>query len=333
MKRLVAALIVFVAVAAPVLAQQPSPASRPRRVDARSTAPPRAADGHPSFEGVWRFSTVTPLQRPAELADKARFASPEEAAAYAKRAALNLDRPPTKGDPGAYNQFWIDAGDSVTKSLRTALIVDPPDGRIPPLTPEGEKRLEAMRAGQKRIAGPEDFTTYERCILGFNAGPPIVPGPYNNMLQILQTSDHVVLLTEMVHDARLIPVKAASSSANSAAAISQWRGQSIGHWDGDTLVIESRHFRAEGTGTISFRPATDANLKLTERLRRVDRDTLEYSFTIDDSTVWTKPWTALVEMVRTDEQIYEYACHEGNTAMTGMLGGARAAERSGQTAR
>ena len=288
----------------------------------------RGVGGHPDLQGVWNFATVTPLQRPPELAGKERFATDEEAAAYAKRAALNLDRPPAAGDPGAYNQFWIDAGTSVTRSRRTSLIVDPPDGRIPPLTTEGQKRLAATLEGVKRSAGPEDRSLYERCLLGFNAGPPIIPGPYNNMLQIFQTSDHIVLLTEMVHDARLIPVQ-----ATARVGIPQWRGNSVGRWEGDTFVIESRSFRADGTATISFRPATDGNLKLTERLRRLDADTLEYQFTIDDPTVWTRPWTGIVEMIRTDDQIYEFACHEGNHAMTGMLGGARAAEQPAPPAR
>ena len=294
---------------------------------------PPAPLAHPDFQGNWKFSTVTPLQRPAELAGKARFETDEEAKAYAKRAALNLDRDPPPGDPGTYNQFWIDAGDSVTKSLRTSLIVDPPDGRIPPLTPEGQRRLAAGVERLKVNAGPEDRSLYERCLLGFNAGPPIIPGPYNNIMQIVQTDDYVALITEMVHDARLIPVKAVMPPG-----VPQWKGISTGRWEGDTFVIESSRFRADGTGTISFRPATDGNLKLTERLRlldrgtlALDRGTLEYQFTIDDPTVWTKPWTAIVEMIRTDEQVFEFACHEGNHAMIGMLGGARAQERAGST--
>ncbi|MGE3512410.1 MAG: hypothetical protein AB7N65_26390, partial [Vicinamibacterales bacterium] len=289
----------------------------------RAGAPP-ASRGRPDFHGNWKFSTVTPLQRPAELAGKARFESDEEAKAYAKRAALNLDRDPPPGDPGTYNQFWIDAGDSVTKSLRTSLIVDPPDGRIPALTPEAQKRLAATVERTKVNANPEDRSLYERCILGFNAGPPIIPGPYNNIMQIVQTDDYVGLITEMVHDARLVPVKGITPPG-----VPQWKGNSTGRWEGDTLVIESQHFRADGTGTISFRPATDGNLRLTERLRLLDRDTLEYQFTVDDPTVWTKPWTAIVEMSRTGEQIFEFACHEGNHAMIGMLGGARAQERAG----
>jgi hypothetical protein len=315
------------AVTVPLLAQQAG-VSRSGRPGGQPGAVPRHVSGHPDLQGVWTFSTVTPLQRPAELAEKARFASQEEADAYAKRAALNLDRPPRAGDPGAYNQFWIDAGTSVTKSLRTSLIVDPPDGRIPPLTPEGQKRLTATNQAVALSAGPEDRSLYERCILGFNAGPPVIPGPYNNMLEIFQTSDHLVLLTEMVHDARVIPMLKAAAPMG----VPQWKGNSIGRWEGDTFVIESRNFR-DGTGTISFRPATDRHLKLTERLRRVDAETLEYQFTIDDPTVWTKPWTGIVEMTRSDDRLYEFACHEGNHAMVGMLRGARATEQSSQSAR
>ena len=217
-----------------VLAQTPKTSTRP--------APARLANGQPDLQGVWNFATITPLQRPAEYAGR-EVLTAEEVAQLEDRAVRNefVDRPPPPGDPGAYNRFWIDAGTKVVATHRTSLIVDPPDGRLPPLTSNGKQRDAALDAKSKAAAGPEDLTTWDRCLLGFNAGPPIIGGGYNANVQLFQTDDHVVLLTEMVHDARILPL---DHRPPLPSHMRQWKGDSRGRWDGDTLVIESRNFQA-----------------------------------------------------------------------------------------
>jgi hypothetical protein len=240
-----------------------------------------------------------------------------------------VDRPPAAGETGAYNKFWIESGLKVVKTGRTSLIVDPPDGRVPALTPQGKARADSLEQRAKAAAGPEDMTTWDRCLLGFNAGPPMLGGGYNANVQIFQTRDYVVLLNEMVHDARIIPM-----DGRPFGTIKQWRGESRARWEGDTLVVETKNFRKEGTGTLSLRglgQSVDENLRLVERFRRFDSSTLLYEYTIDDPTVWTKPWTVSMTMDKSDQQLYEYACHEGNYAMPNMLSGARTREKNALT--
>ena len=299
--------------------------------------PLRTADGHPDISGVWDFRTVTPLERPEELADQA-FLTEEEVAAYAaERVRANnadLDRDEkkeittTRGTVNgtresrdlalAYNNFWWDRGTDVVATRRTSLVVDPPNGRIPALTAEGEARAaERLRINQRPTEGPEDRPLGERCITGFNSGPPMLPAAYNMNVQIFQTADHVVLFNEMVHNPRIIPL-----DGSDHGTIRQWTGVSRGRWDGDTLVVETKNFLRE----TSFRNST-RNLHLEERIQRVDEGTLLYSFTVTDPTTWTAPWSVELPMRLSDLPIYEYACHEGNYGMDGTLSGARAVER------
>ena len=307
------------------------PAPKTPKAPVKAVAPARLADGRPDLQGVWNFATITPLQRPKEFAGR-EVLTAEEVAKLESQAVSNefVDRPPAPGETGAYNRFWIDAGTKVIATHRTSLIVDPPDGRLPPLTPQGKERDAALDAKSKAAAGPEDLTTWDRCLLGFNAGPPINGGGYNANVQLFQTSDYVVLLTEMVHDARIIPL---DGRPPLPSHLRQWRGDSRGRWDGDTLVIESRNFQAGGTGTLSLKNgglgfSPDENLHLTERIRRLNADTLSYQYTVDDPTVWTRPWTVSLTMQKSNEPMYEYACHEGNYGMAGILSGARAAEKA-----
>jgi hypothetical protein len=295
---------------------------------ASKVTPTRLADGRPDLQGIWGFATVTPLQRPKEFADK-EILTPEEKANLEEKAVREqfVDRPPPPGNPGAYNKFWSDSGTKVVATNRTSLIVDPPDGRVPPLTPHGKAREAALEARAKIAAGPEDLTTWDRCILGFNAGPPMIGGGYNAYVQLFQTPDYLVILNEMVHDARIIPLDGRPSLPSH---VRQWRGASRGRWDGDTLVIETRNFRGEGTGTLSLRGlglSGDENLHLIERFRRLDADTLLYEYTIDDPTIWTRSWTVSMTMRKSNQLIYEYACHEGNYGLSGILAGARAQEK------
>ena len=285
------------------------------------------AQGQPDLRGVWSNATITPLERPNDLAGKATFTA-EEAAAYEKRVVdrNNVDRRSKNADTDVtlgYNDFWWDRGTKVISSRRTSLIVDPPDGRIPALTLEARKRVEQARAWTDAHAtdGPEDRSLQERCIVWSTAGPPMLPGPYNNNFQIFETRDQVVILNEMIHDARLIPLDGRPHLPNK---IRLWRGDSRGHWEGDTLVVDTTNF----SGRLSFR-GSDENLHLTERFRRVSPDTLLYEFTVDDPTAFTRPWTAQIPVTRTKGPIFEYACHEGNYAMTDILSGARAAETRG----
>ena len=295
-------------------------------------------DGHPDISGVWDFRTVTPLERPEEFADQA-FLSEEEVAAYAaervRESNADRDREERKletTDRGlvngtresrdlalAYNDFWWDRGDSVVETRRTSLVVDPPNGRIPALTEAAEARAaERLRINQRPSWGPEDRPLGERCITGFNSGPPMLPAAYNMNVQIFQTADHVVILNEMVHNARIVPL-----DGSDHGTVPMWTGVSRGRWDGDTLVVETRNFLRE----TSFRNSSE-NLHLVERFQRMSDDVLVYSFTVSDPTTWTQPWSVELPMRRSDLPIFEYACHEGNYGMDGTLTGARAVEKA-----
>ena len=289
---------------------------------------PRTAWGEPDLQGVWDFRTLTPLQRPEDLEDKA-FLTAEEAA---EREQAEVDRnielweqaPRTTeagGNVGGYNNFWMDRGTRVIETLRTSLIIDPPNGRLPELTEEGEARARINR-GSFTVEFPESYTdlnSYDRCIQGFNAGPPITPAAYNQNVQIFQTPDQLVMLTEMVHTARIIPL---DGQPHLDDRVRQWSGDSRGHWEGDTLVVETKNFAEKR----AWRGSTD-NMTLVERFRRLDADTLEYEYTVTDRDNWKAPWTVNLPMVRSDLPVFEYACHEGNYAMPNILAGARALER------
>jgi len=288
--------------------------------------PPPTASGHPDLQGTWNFSTITPLERPAEFAGK-EFLTDAEAAAYEKRTVQrnNRDTRESSADAdvaSAYNEFWWDRGvhaARVNGRVRTSLIVDPPDGKIPALTADAQRRA-AARADARRdhpADGPEDRSLGERCLL-FNAGPPMLSGPYNNFVQIHQSSDYVVILNEMIHDSRIVPL---DGRPHLPQGIRRLLGDSRGRWDGNTLVVETTNFsdktNVRGSGE---------QLRLTERFTRADAKTLLYEFTVDDPGSFVRPWTAVLPMSKTDDQIYEYACHEGNYAMTGILRGARASD-------
>ena len=282
---------------------------------------PRTADGHPDLQGVWDFRSLTPFERPESVADQDTF-SEEEAAQFTQErlALLDKDRPGEDGRiplSGGYNDFWWDYGRQLTDDLRTSLIVDPPTGRVPALTDAGQTRVAARRAALGRDAhGPEDRGAFERCILGFNAGPPMNPSAYNNNMQLFQTPDYVVILNEMVHDARIIPL---DGSSHLPDGVRQWRGDSRGRWHGETLVIETRNF----TDKTSFR-GTGPNLHLVERFTRVADDTLLYEYAVADPESFERDWSVAVPMRKNDLPVFEYACHEGNYGMLNLMVSARA---------
>ena len=272
--------------------------------------------GDPDLEGAWSFATITPLQRPREFAGRERLTD-AEVAALNEDARTRADRPPPPGDPGAYNAFWFDRGESTG---HTALIVDPPDGRIP-FTTVGRQRVAARRALLNRPAhGPEDRSPGERCVHHTKAGPPMSAGGYNNHLRLLQSPGYVVIWTEQIHDARIIPT---DGRPPIGGQIRQGMGSSRGHWGGDTLVVETTHFN----GKASCQGSTNG-LNLVERFTRVGADSLTYEYTAADPDSYARPWTASIAMTPVDGDMYEFACHEGNYGMVGILSGARADEKA-----
>ena len=307
---------------------------------AQDTGVPRTAWGAPDLQGVWDFRTLTPFERPAELQDKDVYTTEEVAEFEAERnadIAGRDDREPAD-TVGNYNQFWFDGDARSVETNRTSLVFDPPNGQLPALTTAARQRQmarEQARAGVNRhVPTPggwvEDLGSgmfAVRCILGFNSGPPMTPGAYNQNVQLFQTEDHVVLLNEMVHSSRIVPL---DGRDHVDTGIRQWMGDSRGYWDGDTLVVETRNFLRE----TSFRGGlSDANLHLTERFTRVSPGTLMYDVTVNDPTAWIQPWSYQVPMQKSDQPLYEYACHEGNYGLYNILAGTREQEAAEEAAR
>ena len=299
----------------------------------------RTAWGAPNLNGVWDFRTLTPFERPESLAGQTVF-TPEEAAQFeAERLAAFAardDQEPADG-VGNYNQFWFDRGNKVSETRQTSLVIDPPDGRLPPFSAEATARQEAQRTARDGVnrhsptpggwvedLGPGGVAV--RCILGFNSGPPMTPGGYNQNLQVFQTQDHVVLLNEMVHSSRVIPL---DGRPHLDDGLRQWMGDSRGRWEGDTLVVETTNF----LGETSFQGGvTTADLHLVERFTRVSEGTLMYQVTVNDPNAWDRPWSYQIPMVKNDQPLYEYACHEGNYGLRNILTGAVVQQAGGDGA-
>lgn len=279
----------------------------------------RLANGLPDLQGTWDFRTITPMQRPTALGEKTVL-SAEEAETFEEEENVRRDRDnftdtTTTGD---YNQFWYDRGTEILDDRRTSLIIDPADGRIPELTEATIEKRRAAGEAARLAYGVEVRPLSERCIMGFNSGPPMTPSAYNNNVQLIQTGENFLIHNEMVHNVRVVKMNASEHRE----APRKWEGDSIGHWEGDTLVVETDHFaRATSFGNSS------ANMHLTERFYMIDADTLGYEFTIEDASTWAAPWTAMFPMRRSEQPIYEYACHEGNYSMAGILGGWRKLEQ------
>ena len=284
--------------------------------------------GDPDISGIFTFRTITPLERPEALAGKSSLTA-EEAAAFeaSERTRLNRDLfDPESGAPNAgyqpraeggvlsYNEFWYERGIELTADRRTSLIVDPPDGRLP--WRAESRRARALDRLNLRNGFADHYTDRslsDRCIMGFNSGPPMSSGAYNNNVLILQIPGYVVIQNEMVHNARVIPL-----DGRPHGAVRQWAGDSRGHWERDTLVVETTNFLRETAARGSSR-----DTQLVERFRRVDPDTVLYEFTFEDDNHFTRPWTAMMPLRRTDGPLFEYACHEGNIGMHGIMAGAR----------
>ena len=358
-----AALLACLLVVWQLPAHGQAPARPGAKAPSTSAAVPRTADGHPDLQGTYDLATMTPVERPPVYGGRASISLEDarrlEAAAAARaERALRPDRgdrsaPPIGGDGstgaaggvGGYNSFWIDPGDAFTVidgQARTSIVVDPTSGRVPPLTPAARQRMSTRGnqptsdqaetsggVGLESAAGayddPERRPLAERCLLGFGStsGPPALPDYfYNNLHQIVQTKDTVMILTEMNHDARVVRM----NGTHVASSVRSWLGDSIGWWDGDTLVVETTNF----TDKTRFRGSTD-QLKVTERFSRIDAATLRYRFTVDDAGTWGSAWTGEYTWPATEDLLYEYACHEANYAMGNILRGARQRERDAKT--
>jgi hypothetical protein len=280
-------------------------AGKPLSTRAQELKIPRTAWGTPDFQGVtWNFGTMTPLERPAGM-DKPVLTD-TDATTFERQTAASR----TASTNNGYD--WWDSGAAHLDRGRTSLIVDPVDGHLPPRTPAAQRRTAISRAGT--ADGPEGFPLNARCIWWQNAGPPMLPSPYNNNVQFIQTREYVVIANENIHDARIVPL-----DGRPHGTVAQWMGDSRGRWQGDTLVVDTINFSNKTSLS-----GSDERLHLVERLTRVDADTLEYEFTVDDPTIWTRSWKVAFPMHRTADMIYEFACHEGNfRTMEGMLKVAR----------
>ena len=296
-------------------------------ISAQSDVMPRTEYGTPDFQGIYTFRTITPLNRPRELENKATL-TPEEAKEWEdyenrrQNRDLIIDSVGGAGYPPgviSYNEFWYERGIETIADRRTSLIYDPANGRMPPSNVVGRERRAAYGQMVFESAGPEGRTTVDRCLTGFNAGPPMIPGAYNNNMQIVQTKDHIVILNEMVHTARIIRL---DSEHNTKQL--KWEGDSVAHWEGDDLVIHTQHFFKD----YNYR-GMSGDAIIHERFRWVNKDTLEYDFTIDDPRSWDVTWSAKLPMRRTEDPLYEYACHEGNHGLPGILAGWRRYESMG----
>jgi len=302
----------------------PTPAPAPQQA---TWTMPRTPDGQPDLQGIWTNATITPFERPRELGAK-EFYTESEAAEVRKKAMVPADTAERGGTDAHYDftQFGLDRTQAqIAFSLRTSLIVGP-EGRVPALTPDAQARI-ASRAANARgheFDGPENRGIQERCLLWAAEGPPMLPPGYNSYLQIVQTPQYVVILQEMIHDARVIPL---DGRPHAPKGLRRWQGDSRGRWDGETLVVDTTNF----TDKTNFRGSRE-NLHVVERFTRVSDDTIRYEFTVDDPTTWVRAWSAELPLVRDKGPIYEYACHEANYGLPNNLSGARATEKAAEEA-
>jgi hypothetical protein len=321
--RLVAAATAVAWIAAAPLAAQTRTAAKPAP-GAKAWTAPKTAWGHPDLQGIWTNTTTTPLERLPEASDKQTLTD-EEREELSQKVAQRINQDlPRPGQVVPYNEFWYERG---RLNTRTSLVIDPPDGRVPAYTPDAQKRIEGMQASRKAHPADSwlDRSSYDRCITRGMPGA-MMPGFYNHNYHIMQTPGYVAIVVEMIHDARIIPLDGRPHLNNS---VQQWMGDSRGHWEGDTLVVETTNFSDKvferGTTVTGFGPG----MRLVERFRRVDADSIDYQFTLEDPKTFTKTWTVAAPMAKTDGPLYEYACHEGNYAMEGILSAARAEEKAG----
>ena len=300
-----------------VMAQEQSEEAGGGAVATVDDTQPRTPWGAPDLRGVWDYRTMTPLQRPLEFGDK-QVLTEEEAAAYERREGARLDD--YDSSPSVHAKWWLDNGREMTADKRTSLITSPADGRLPASTADSRLRSEKRATARALTLGVEDRSLTERCL---TFGIPSLPRAYNSNLQILQTPTTVALVSEMIHDARVVPL---DGRAHVRDQLRQWHGDARGHWDGDTLVVETTNFSGHG----NFRGSTES-LRLVERFTRLDASTINYVLTVDDPGTWEAPWTVMVPFAKSDQALFEYACHEGNRGLRNILSNARFAENTGAT--
>jgi len=310
----------------PVAGQGPSAKAKTNGAAAKVYTPPRTPDGQPDLQGFWTNAGYTPLERPDNVTKE--FYTPEEAAQFEKQF---VDTEADQTEPGTipdvhydHTQFGLDRSlAGYSSSLRTSMIVDPPNGKLPPRSAEGQKKAAERAEARKQMGGPYDAAQNmplgTRCIVMDRMGPPMLYGNYNNNYQILQIPGSVMILAEMLHDVRVIPLDGRSQLPEN---VRQWTGSGRGHWEGDTLVVETANFNRKNP----FRGSSE-NMRLTERFTRVDENTIRYQFTVDDPATWTRPWSAEMPMKTTIGPLFEHACHEGNYGLYNILAGARAEEK------
>jgi hypothetical protein len=322
-------LLAVVVLSAPLIAQSPG-ATAVAATSAAKSAPggkkstaPRTPWGDPDLQGTWDYRTITPLERPGNMAGR-QFLTEDEASQLESRAAKRLDEPPdeTVSANTVHAPYWTDPGRKVLDDKRTSLIVDPADGRVPPLTANAQGRATSRRVTGReggRADGPEDRSLLERCIT-WGLPTASLPGLYNNNIQIVQSPGYVTITHEMVHDVRVVPL---DGRPHLSSGIRQYLGDSRGRWEGETLVVETTNF----SGKTNYRGSSE-NLRLVERFKRIDADTIGYELTVDDPTTWVRPWTAAFPMRPSEGPIYEYACHEANMGLMNMLEVARDEEKA-----
>jgi hypothetical protein len=337
---LTAGLIALSLVPVVVRRQTPAKGGTPQKGPWKT---PRTPDGQPDLQSVWDYRTLTPFERPKELGNKVVLTD-EEARKFEQELNRSQNRDlidPKKGGAGyaperaggvvPYNEFWYDRGDKISPDRRTSLIVDPPDGRLPARTPQGQARAAAaaeenreVQMGRPHADSYLDRPLQERCIIWAGSTLPIRPSAYNNNIELIQGPGYVVIVNEMIHEHRMVPL---DGRPHIDQNISQWLGDSRGHWDGDTLVVETTNLRLRGDSS----ETGSGRVHLTERFTRTGPSNLTYRATVDDPETWTRPWTEELLMTKSSELIYEYACHEGNSAIVGVLGGVRAGEKKSRT--
>jgi hypothetical protein len=324
--RVVGLFLAVVWLAPAFLTAQAQTTAAKSRNTAKAWTAPRTSDGQPDLQGFWTNSTYVPLQRPKGVTKE--FYTKEEVAAMVKKAAVEEAE---QTEPGTipdvhydFTQFGLDRSQNpLAVNLRTSLIVDPADGRLPSLSAEGQKRAAERAETRKRMGAPTDAVQNQplsvRCIIMDRIGPPMLAGAYNNNYQIIQVPGYVMILVEMIHDVRIIPLDGRPQLPQN---VRQWTGSYRGHWEGETLVVETTNFN----GKNPFQGSSE-NMRLTERFTRLDEHTIRYQFTVDDPSTWTGPWSAEVPWTTTVGPLFEHACHEGNYGLTNTLAGARVEEK------
>lgn len=303
----------------------------------KAWTPPRTPDGQPDLQGIWNSATGTPIERPDELKGKEFFT--EQEARDWENTMQARNRKDGKADdpgvPGTYNDAFWEMGTKTVKTLRTSIVIDPPDGKVPALTPA------AAAARQQKIDrifhpdGPEDLGLGDQCLMFSTGAPPMLPYNYNSNYRIVQTKDYVAIYVEMVHDTRIIPLdRPQDRRKHLPSSVGLWYGDSVGHWEGDTLVVDTTNFIEKSSFyfqlpyQVTTGPFADANMHVVERFRRLDADTILYQFDVDDPTAYVRPWKGEYTMSAAPGPIYEYACHEGNYGLPDVLKGARAQEKA-----